>query len=191
MAKVTRECWLREARQILVEDGFGKLTLGNLLVRLGVSHGSFYHHFKNRQALTEAVLKQWRKEMTQDVVEESSQIVDVREKTTMLITMGRRFHNQTRLENAFRAQARIDPLVEKYVAEVDELRVQNCTQLAGEIFGESPRATIMGKLAHAIFVGSQQMLPPVSEQESEAMYGEFLTLISEMKNNNDKGSVLS
>lgn len=177
MARVTREDWLNEAKQVLIEEGFAKFTLDNLLKRLGVTHGSFYHHFKNRQELTDAVLKQWRKEMTQDVVTTAAQIGDLNQKANTLIKMGQSFTNQTELEIAFRSQARVDPMVREYVQEVDELRIQNCTQMAIQIFGDTPRAYTFGKLAHALFVGSQQIIPAYSQEESEAMYQELLQLV--------------
>jgi len=90
MARVTREDWLNAARDILIEGGFARLTLENLLARLGVTHGSFYHHFKNRQALTEAILKQWRQEMTLDVVTAASEIGDIQERARALINIGNR-----------------------------------------------------------------------------------------------------
>lgn len=178
MARVTKEDWLNEAKQVLIEDGFAKLTLENLLSRLGVTHGSFYHHFKNRQALTEALLKQWRKEMTQDVLAAAANIGDVNERAETLIKIGQSFTNQTQLEIAFRSQARIDPMVKEYVQEVDELRIQNCTQLAKLMVGDTPRAAVIGKLAHTVFVGSQQMIPALTEQETQAMYMELLALVS-------------
>lgn len=170
MARVTRDDWLAAAKQILIEGGFAKLTLENLLSRLGVTHGSFYHHFKNRQALTEAILKQWRQEMTLDVVASAAQISSLDERAKTLINIGKSFTEQTQLEIAFRSQARVDPMVAEYVQEVDELRIRNCTEMAKMIVGDSEEARLLGKLAHGIFVGSQQMIPPFSETESEAMY---------------------
>ncbi|MCG8669943.1 MAG: TetR/AcrR family transcriptional regulator, partial [Pseudomonadales bacterium] len=168
MARVKKEDWINEATRLLIEGGFAKLTLENLLERLGVTHGSFYHHFRNRQALTEAVLKQWRKEMTQDVLASASQIGDINERAEALIKIGQSFTDQTQLEIAFRSQARVDPMVREYVQEVDELRIQNCVQLAKQLFGDTPRAQVIGKLAHAVFVGSQQMIPAYTEKETEA-----------------------
>lgn len=177
MARVTREDWLTAARNILIEGGFSRLTLENLLAQLGVTHGSFYHHFKNRQALTEALLKHWRQEMTLDVVATANEIGDVQTKARSLINIGNNFEDQTKLEIAFRAQARVDPMVQEYVQEVDELRIKNCTSMAKALFGDSERAENLGRLAHAVFVGSQQMLPPFSDEESEAMYLELLQLV--------------
>lgn len=188
MARVTRDDWLAAARQLLIEGGFAKLTLENLLAQLGVTHGSFYHHFKNRQALTEALLKQWRKEMTLDVVAKASHIGDAAQRAHALIDLGNRFTDQTQLEIAFRAQARLDPMVLEYVQEVDELRIRNCTEMAKGLFGDTPQAATIGRLAHAMFVGSQQMIPPFSAEESEAMYLTLLELVQHATQHN-KGNV--
>lgn len=179
MAKVTREDWLIAAKQLVVEGGFANLNLEHLLACLGVTHGSFYHHFKNRQALTEALLKQWRKEMTLDVVVTAAQIGNLEQRAKALIKVGNGFTDQTQLEIAFRAQARIDPMVREYVQEVDELRIRNCTEMAKVLFGDTPQAIILGKLAHAVFVGSQQMIPPFTAEESEAMYLTLLQLVQQ------------
>lgn len=177
MARVTREDWLETAKQLVIEGGFAKLTLEHLLTRLGVTHGSFYHHFKNRQALTEALLKQWRKEMTLDVVAKAAHIGDTEQRARALMSLGSEFTDQTQLEIAFRAQARIDPMVREYVQEVDELRIRNCTEMAKALFGDTPQAVSIGKLAHAVFVGSQQMIPAFSAEESQAMYLTLLQLV--------------
>ncbi|MEM7723627.1 MAG: TetR/AcrR family transcriptional regulator [Pseudomonadota bacterium] len=63
--KVTREDWLRLARDILVHDGEGEvkvLAMGN---RLGVSRSSFYWYFKDKQDLLKALLEDWDGRNTQ------------------------------------------------------------------------------------------------------------------------------
>ena len=59
MAKVTKQDWVELALKQLAASGHRSVTLGALLDQLGVSHGSFYHHFKNRTELTQAMLAHW------------------------------------------------------------------------------------------------------------------------------------
>lgn len=177
MARVTRADWLAEAKQVLLEQGFAKLTLKNLLTRLDVSHGSFYHHFKNREALTKALLDDWRQQMTMDVLDSAAKISAVDERAETLMQIGRSFTDQAELEVAFRSQARLDPLVREYVEEVDRLRTQNCTNLAFAITQDKAQAEVLGKLAQALFVGGQQVMPAYSSDQMQQIYQQLMQLV--------------
>lgn len=178
MAKVSRTDWLNTAKAILIEDDFSQLTLKNLLARLNVSHGSFYHHFKNREALTEALLKDWRQQMTMDVLASASQVHAVDERAETLMNIGHSFTDQAELEIAFRAQARLDPLVREYVEEVDQLRTQNCINLAMAFTGDAEQAQVLGKMAQALFIGGQQVLPAYSNDDMQQMYQQLLQFVT-------------
>jgi AcrR family transcriptional regulator len=55
----TRDDWLRIAKHALIEGGIERVSIEPLAKRMNVSIGSFYHHFKNRQALHDALLAHW------------------------------------------------------------------------------------------------------------------------------------
>jgi AcrR family transcriptional regulator len=57
-----REDWIEAARRALIEGGVGKVKVEPLAGVLGVTTGSFYHHFKKRQDLLDAVLAHWETE---------------------------------------------------------------------------------------------------------------------------------
>src|SRR5258708_40105711 len=59
-----REDWVEAARLALIEGGVGKVKVEPLAGVLGVTTGSFYHHFGKRQDLLEAVLTHWETENT-------------------------------------------------------------------------------------------------------------------------------
>ena len=59
-----RADWVEAARLALIEGGVGKVKVEPLAGVLGVTTGSFYHHFQRRQDLLDAVLEHWRSENT-------------------------------------------------------------------------------------------------------------------------------
>jgi AcrR family transcriptional regulator len=59
-----REDWVEAARLALIEGGVGKVKVEPLAAVLGVTTGSFYHHFRKRQDLLDAVLTHWETENT-------------------------------------------------------------------------------------------------------------------------------
>jgi len=69
---LTAEDWLDEALLVMAEEGVNALAVEPLAKRLGVTKGSFYWHFKNRNELIESVLKFWE-EVEQGYIEQYSQ----------------------------------------------------------------------------------------------------------------------
>jgi AcrR family transcriptional regulator len=56
---LTRDDWISGAWDMLGESGFEGVRVEPLARRLGVTKGSFYWHFKDRQELLEALLDRW------------------------------------------------------------------------------------------------------------------------------------
>ena len=54
--RLTRQGWIDAAIRQLVEAGIGAVSVEQLATRLGVTRGSFYHHFADREELR-AMLK--------------------------------------------------------------------------------------------------------------------------------------
>lgn len=62
--RVTREDWLRVAKDALVSEGVEAVKILALGQRLGVSRSSFYGYFENRQDLLDALLRDWEETNT-------------------------------------------------------------------------------------------------------------------------------
>lgn len=54
-APTSRRSWIEAGQQVLREDGFAGLKLAGLTRRLGVTTGSFYHHFADFGAYLDAL----------------------------------------------------------------------------------------------------------------------------------------
>ena len=67
--RLSREDWIRGALDLLAMNGIESVKIVPLAERLGVTSGSFYWHFKNRQALRDALLEHWVREMTDAAIE--------------------------------------------------------------------------------------------------------------------------
>lgn len=57
--KVSSETWVETARRVLVEEGIGGVKVDRLAQRLGVTRGGFYHNFRDREDLLDALLRRW------------------------------------------------------------------------------------------------------------------------------------
>lgn len=55
----TRDRIMDTAEELILERGYGGVSIDSIIDRLGITKGAFFHHFKNKQALAEALLKRF------------------------------------------------------------------------------------------------------------------------------------
>ena len=67
-----RAAWIKGALAALADEGHAGLRVELLAKRLGVTKGSFYWHFANRQNLVEAVLDEWKTGRIRDIQKQTS-----------------------------------------------------------------------------------------------------------------------
>ena len=68
MAKLSKKNWVEAGMISLAEKGIDGVKVETLSKQLGVSKGSFYWHFKNRDALIEAMLDDWQERATHAII---------------------------------------------------------------------------------------------------------------------------
>lgn len=109
---------------VLAKEGQAKLHVENLASKLGVTKGSFYHHFKSREDFVLAILDYWSAVFTDKVnaeVDESG--LPARERLLLLMKLIER-DGLDRYDAAFRSWAAQDPTVRKFVKKVDTIRFE-------------------------------------------------------------------
>lgn len=65
--------WLRAALASLIESGVGAVKITQLAERLGVTRGSFYWHFKDREEMLAALVEYWHRKNTAAIIAASEQ----------------------------------------------------------------------------------------------------------------------
>src|SRR5574343_174440 len=112
------ERWVDEAIDVLAKEGVTGLRVEVLAKRCGVTKGSFYWHFKDRQALLDAVLLRWQEGRIRDI-----------EKTTSVSPGKERdqLHFAIEVYGAVRDRARHDAHAARIVEAVDLYRL-DCTR---------------------------------------------------------------
>jgi AcrR family transcriptional regulator len=135
--QLSREAWLDEALRALDEGGLGGVKVLPLARRLGVSRGSFYWHFRDREDLLRSLLDYWDTELTDAVIERAAELRgDARERLWALMqeVVERR---QGRYDPAVRAWALHAPVAAAVVRRVDRKRLSFLKRLFKEMgFGQ-------------------------------------------------------
>ena len=129
---LTPQSWISAASALLVDKGIDSVRVDVLARQLGVSRGSFYWHFKDREALLTSVLRAWRDAATEQVIQrfegEQAEPAVLISELISLPFRGRAAERAARIELAIRAWARRDTLARLAVDEVDARRIAYIAQ---------------------------------------------------------------
>lgn len=150
--KVSREDWLRAALAALAATGVSGVTVDPLAKVLGVTRGSFYWHFKDRDALLEEALLLWESESTLGFIEELAAVPDPRARLEALFYGALTDESVGGLEPAIVAHAR-HPVVAAVLARVTERRLDYLTALFVEIGLDNATARRQAVGTYAAYLG--------------------------------------
>ncbi len=128
--QLDRGHWIEGAIEVLAREGVAGLRVEVLAKRCGVTKGSFYWHFKDRQDLLAAVLEHWREGRIRDI-EKITTVSPGHERDQLHFAIKvygtSRNRKGVSIELAVRDWARHDPQAAAVVEAVDLYRLE-CTR---------------------------------------------------------------
>lgn len=122
--RLTRQDWIDAAIRELVSSGIGGVSVEKLATQLGITRGSFYHHFSDRESLLQAMLSYWAQRWTYEVRERIAALGLDPATTLLALSRAIREYGASYYDAPFRAWALHDPLARKMVRKVDQARLQ-------------------------------------------------------------------
>ena len=134
--RLGREDWMRAARLALLHTGPDSVRVEKLARTLNVTKGSFYWHFKDRNEILEALLREWEEEtatLTRDALahpdprEGLRHLLEIIKTTVVLSERG-----EAPSDAAMFAWASMSADVARRVNQVERQRLQFFTQLTGK-----------------------------------------------------------
>jgi len=124
--------WIRAAQQVLQSRSIDAVRVEVLAKEMGVTKGSFYWHFKDRDDLIRRMLTAWRDAATEQIIFRfESRGLSARELIRDLLTLpfrGASAKEAAATELAIRAWARRDDAARSVLDEVDAKRLTYITQ---------------------------------------------------------------
>jgi AcrR family transcriptional regulator len=154
---LTKDDWLRAAMELLRTRGIGGVRVLPLAKGLGVSRGSFYWHFEDRDDLLRSMLDWWDREMTDTVIQVSNE--ERRSPRTRLMAVAEdviRFR-RNRYDTAIRSWAEGDKRVAKTLKRVVRKRLDYVTSLFREAGFSPAEARARGDLL-AVYIMSEDSI---------------------------------
>ena len=115
--------WLNTAIQTLNDAGIGAVSIVQLANTLGVTRGSFYHHFTDREDLLSAMLNHWEMKWTVDIREEVRTLELPPAEKLLALVQSIRNNKAADHDAPFRAWALHDPHARAALKAVDAFRL--------------------------------------------------------------------
>lgn len=172
-ARLSAADWERGALEMIAEDGVDALAVEALARRLGVTKGSFYWHFKTREALLQAALKRWEAD-DEALLQQHLGTAggDARERLGALF---RWVSGETRPHRIHAAllQALDHPLVRPVMTRMSRRRMDLLEPVFREAGLDRDAAQHRARLTYAAYVGFLQLnltleLPHLSREQYDA-----------------------
>ena len=174
----------QQALILIAEKGIRAVAVESLARRMGVTKGSFYWHFNNRESLLEQSLIRWEKHDATNLQTSLSAIEDPRER---LRSFFRRTGREKLTHNVYSSlcTASDHPQVEPLLERVAERRIKHIEKAFEEIGFDPQEASHRARLTYSAYLGflqlqQQHQTPSLSSGEFEAyMTHVIATLIPE------------
>ncbi|WP_157928926.1 TetR/AcrR family transcriptional regulator [Pararhizobium haloflavum] len=155
--RISDEAWIAAALRHLADANVDDIRVEELARDIGVTKGSFYWHFRNRQHLLERVLEHWMDRATVQVTRWARAHAEGgTERLVKLLSLPATTPPEKKgadIELAIRSWARRDPLARKTVDQVDEVRAAFFIELMAEAGITGAEAERRAAVAQAFMLG--------------------------------------
>lgn len=163
-----RHDYFAAGMDLLARGGVGAVTIARLCAELGVTKGSFYHHFRNVEDFRRQLLTHWSSERERQVLVAASTVVDPVERLDVLRRFAVSLHHEA--EAAIRTWSRTDPEAWAVREKVDAARERTIAQAYRDAGVPDDEADVLARSAVAILIGVQHRGHSVDRDQLDAMF---------------------
>ena len=167
----TRDDWLDEGLRVLADEGAPGLRTDRIAARLGLTKGSFHHHFPGAAGYRRALLAHYEAH-TRDALDRAlasaarmpplDALAALREQAAEVL--------DPRLETAVRAWAFQDAEARATQERIDDARLAALTALWQPLLDDAESARIAALLPHLLVIGAAMALPPVAPADLDRVF---------------------
>lgn len=189
--RLDANAWTAVALEALAQNGIDGVRVELLAKQLSVTKGSFYWHFKDRDALHESMLNHWRRKATLSLIErldKAGTLPEARLRQLLkLPLLGARSAKAADVELAIRLWGRRDARAQAALEEVDSLRLRYIAKLLSECGLDAEEAEARSILAYCYLRVAVTLIRP--QAKALMMRCENLLLGIEISTEADSGPI--
>ena len=152
MSKLSKQDWIEMGLEVLAEGGVTAVRVEPLAKRLNITKGSFYWHFKNRQALLTDMLQTWVTLQTDNIIEQV-EAAGGNAAAKLLYLFELAVQDDGRVDNAVRAWAANDIRVVEVLDQVDHRRLSYTRDLFLAVGFTSMDAMVRARMVYYALIG--------------------------------------
>ncbi|AWB86728.1 TetR/AcrR family transcriptional regulator [Mycetocola zhujimingii] len=181
-----RERWLNEGVRVLMDDGFNGIRIDRLAARLGLSKGSFHHHFAGAVDYKRVLLGRIEQlslealEIAVNSAPKTDTARDVLRRLTDAVGTPAAGLYRPEMDAAVRAWALSDADARATLARIDEARLAALEKVWRTYVRTDAEARIAALVPYLLSVGAAVTSPPVSGSELKAVFELILPLVPEV-----------
>ncbi len=172
------EDWVDAGLKVLAQSGVDAVKVERLATALGVTKGSFYWHFRDRDALLDALVARWQAVSTQSVIERVDATGgSAAERLRTLIRSTSQSQRAARVEQAFRAWAARDKRVRAVLQALDTKREAYVQALLIEHGLPAERAKARARALYLALIGEYAWVSHGGSPSGDAPWEELVALV--------------
>lgn len=179
MAKLSKNDWVNAGFEALDIDGIEGVKVERLAQRLGVSKGSFYWHFKNREFLFRAMIDHWEEIATDgiiNIVEGANS--DASEKLEHLSRICFRPSNFDHVEANLRIWAARNSFIFDSCERVDKKRIAYVASLLHAMGIAKKKAKYRADIMYLALIGNSTWVHSGHSRMSKAELKELISMLT-------------
>jgi AcrR family transcriptional regulator len=176
MARLVAQDYFREALTVLADQGGEGVTIAAVCDALGVTKGSFYHHFGSLTGFVDQLLPYWEAQRSSRLVGRTRPPPDPRRRLVRLIELAVELPHPT--EAAMRAWGWRQPEVALAVERVDGRRERHLTGVIAAVGVDRRAARTHARIMLDVIISAQQREDPVDPRRLRQLLDECTRLIA-------------
>ena len=168
MSRKTKQDWLNAGYELLMQNGPKGLTIDALLKRVGVTKGSFYHHFKGHADYIEHFLNFYEQEGTLNIIDICNEEPTPKARLRKLLVVVTSYPPEA--ATIMRTWAQHDERVRIVQERADARRLAYVADQFQQMGINEVDAKQYANLLYSILIGSEHMMPPVTGQTQRNLF---------------------
>jgi AcrR family transcriptional regulator len=150
--RMSRSDWVRAGLSALSETGVEGVRVEKLAQQIGITKGSFYWHFKDRDDLLVSIIEEWERVQTSAVIEAVEATDDtplLKLRNLSLLVAG----FDVNLEAAMRRWAASDSRARLSIERIDRSRLEHIQSIIARAGVPEGEAKLRARLVYFAFIG--------------------------------------
>lgn len=177
-----RDRWLDEGLRVLADEGAAGVRIDRIAARLGLSKGSFHHHFAGADGYKRDLLDRYESlsvEALESAIADVGPVAstqDVLRALTRLVGAEDTLY-RPELDVAVRAWSTSDDEVRSTLQRVDAARIDALAAVWQRVVPDADEARRAATLPYLLAVGAAMVVPPTGADELQGLYEMLLPLV--------------